>query len=136
MSGRPRTVIGTFGEVHLKRLGTGRYRASTRFRDVDGRLRRVTVTGFDVRRATSLLKTRLVDRRGFGHGGMLSLSSPFADLAALWLADLKSRVLAAHTKENYRDDLRLHVRPVFEAYTLGEITTGRIERQEPGAINL
>jgi hypothetical protein len=37
MSGRPRTVIGTFGEVHVHRLATSRYRASTRYRDVDGR---------------------------------------------------------------------------------------------------
>ena len=28
---------------------------------------------------------------------------------------------------NYRDDLRLHVRPFFEGYTLGEITTGRVQ---------
>jgi integrase len=127
MSGRPRTVIGTFGEVHVHRLATSRYRASTRYRDVDGRLRRVTATGANARAATSLLKGRLVDRRGYGSGGVLSLSSPFADLVELWLADLESRDLAANTKENYRTDLRLHVRPYFEHYTLGEITTGRIE---------
>jgi len=30
-----------------------------------------------------------------------------------------------NTKDNYRDDLRLHVRPFSEHFTLGEITTGR-----------
>lgn len=128
MSGRPRTVIGTFGEVHVKRVATGRYRASTRYRDVDGRLRRVTATGSNAKAASSLLKGRLVDRRGYGTGGVLSLSSPFGDVVELWLADLESRDLAANTKENYRDDLRVHVRPFFEHYTLGEITTGRVER--------
>ena len=58
---------------------------------------------------------------------MLSLASPFGDLAELWLVDLESRGLAANTKENYRDDLRVHVRPFFEHYTLGEVTTGRVE---------
>jgi len=75
-----------------------------------------------------LLKARLVDRRGYGSGGVLSLSSPFGDLAELWSADLDTRDLAANTKENYRDDLRVHVRPIFEHYTLGEISTGWVER--------
>lgn len=127
MSGRPRTVIGTFGEVDVKRLAVGRYRASTRYRDVDGRLRRVAATGSNARAAIALLKGRLVDRRGYGSGGVLSLASPFGELAELWLGDLESRGLAANTKENYRDDLRVHVRPFFEHYTLGEVTTGRVE---------
>ncbi len=127
MSGRPRTVIGSFGEIQVRRVGTSRYRASTRFRDLDGRLRRVTATGSSAKAAASLLKGRLVDRRGYGSGGMLSLASPFGDLVGLWLADLERRDLAVNTKENYRDDLRVHVRPFFEHYTLGEITTGRVE---------
>ena len=127
MSGRPRTVIGTFGEVQVKRLASRRYRAATRYRDVDGRLRRVTATGPNAKAATARLKGRLLDRRGYGSGGVLSLASPFGDLVDLWLADLSSRDLAANTKDNYRDDLRVHVIPFFEHYTLGEITTGRVE---------
>jgi hypothetical protein len=34
----------------------------------------------------------------------------------------------ANTKENYRDDLRVHARPFFEHCSLGEITIGRVER--------
>lgn len=127
MSGRPRTVIGSYGDIHLGRLPSGRYRASTRFRDLDGRLRRVTATGHNARAATSTLRRRLVDRRGYGSGGLLSLSSSFGELSDLWLADLDTRDLAMNTKENYRDDLRVHVRPYFENFTLGEITTGRVE---------
>lgn len=127
MSGRPRTEIGTYGEINLTRLGARRYRALTRYRDVDGRLRKVSATGPRARAATSLLKRRLADRRGYGSGGLLTLSSPFADLAELWLRDLEARDLAANTKKNYRDDLRVHVRPFFAHYTLGEITTGRVD---------
>lgn len=124
--GRPRTAIGTFGQVHLTDLG-GRYRALTRFRDLDGRLRKVTATARSPRAAEALLKERLLNRTGYGTGGLLSLSSPFGDLAVLWLADLELRGISENTKENYRDDLRLHVRPYYEHYTLGEITTGRVE---------
>ena len=124
--GRPRTAMGTFGQVHVTDLG-GRYRALTRFRDTDGRLRKVTATARSQRSAEALLKERLLNRSGYGTGGLLSMSSPFGDLAELWLADLQLRDISENTKENYRDDLRLHVRPFFEHYTLGEITTGRVE---------
>lgn len=125
--GRPRTVIGTFGAVTTLRIGTRRYRAWARYRDVDGRLRQVTATSHNANAAAAKLKQRLIDRPGSGRGGVLSLASPFGDLAELWLADLELRGIAANTKDNYRDDLRVHVRPFFENYNLGEITTGRVE---------
>jgi integrase len=58
---------------------------------------------------------------------VLALTSSFRDLVALWLADLERQDLVEGTKENYRDDLRLHVMPAFENFSLGEITTGRVE---------
>ncbi|WP_124342688.1 site-specific integrase [Cellulomonas algicola] len=126
MRGRPRTAIGTYGEIAVTDLG-GRYRAFTRYRDIDGRLRSVTAVGRTSRAAQATLKQRLVERPGYGSGGVLSVSSGFDELCALWLADLEVREISEGTKDNYRDDLRLHVRPAFEAYTLGEITTGRVE---------
>lgn len=114
----------------------GRYRAMTRFRDLDGRLRKVTATAPTRRGAQTLLKERLADRPGFGSGGVLGVSSGFDELCELWLADLALRDISEGTKQNYRDDLRRYVRPAFERYTLGEITTGRVEwflKQEAAA---
>lgn len=124
--GRPRTAIGTFGEIAVIDLG-GRYRAITRYRDLDGRLRRVTATARSPRAAQAELKARLLGRPGHGTGGVLGPSSSFSQLCDLWLADLELRDISEGTKENYRDDLRLHVGPFFDGYTLGEITTGRVE---------
>ncbi|WP_456847475.1 hypothetical protein [Cellulomonas sp. P5_C6] len=104
-----------------------RYRAMTRYRDLDGRLRRVTAVATNQREARARLKNKLVDRAGYGSGGLLSVASPFGDLCDLWLADLELRDISEGTKENYRDDLRLHARPALEPYTLGEIGTGRVE---------
>ena len=126
MSGRPRTSIGTFGEIRLVDLG-GKDLAETRFRDLDGRLRKVRATAPSARAVRSLIKDRLAARVGYGSGGLLRLSSPFAELAELWLEDLRTRDIFEGTKENYRDDLRLHVRPFFASYTLGEFTTGRVK---------
>jgi hypothetical protein len=124
--GRPRTAIGTYGAVYVMRTAD-RHVAETRFRDLDGRIRKVTATAGSPSAARALLKERLLRRSGYGSGGVLSLSSPFGDLTTLWLADLELRDLAEGTKQSYRDQLRLHVLPAFEHYTLGEISTGRVE---------
>lgn len=124
--GRPRTAIGTFGEIRVTDVG-GRHRAMTRYRDLDGRLRRVSATAATARAARAQLKERLVTRAGYGSGGLLSFSSPFGDLCDLWLQDLEVRDISEGTKQNYRDDLRLHLRPVLGTYSLGELGTGRIE---------
>jgi hypothetical protein len=68
--GRPRTPIGTFGEITIVDLGD-RYRATARFRDFDGRLRRVMATASSRRGAQARLKEKLVDRAGYGDGGVL-----------------------------------------------------------------
>lgn len=127
MAGRPRTSIGTYGTIHVKRVGKRRYRARTRVRDADGRLREVKATSRSGNQAKALLRDRLKVRDGYGASGLLCVSSPFPDLANLWLQELAGRDIANNTKENYRDDLRVHVMPFFENYTLGEITTGRVE---------
>jgi len=133
MSGRPRTAIGTYGAIHVTRKRSRTYVARTRYRDIDGRLRDVTATAESRNRAIADLKDRLLKRPGYGQAGVLSRHSPFGDLAELWLSDLEGREISEGTKENYRDDLRIHVRPFFESYTLSEITTGRPRRDLPQA---
>ncbi|HJQ07288.1 MAG TPA: tyrosine-type recombinase/integrase [Nocardioides sp.] len=124
--GRPRTSIGTYGAIHVRRRGS-RSVAETRIRDVDGRLRRVAATADSPALARALLKERLLDRSGYGAAGRLTAASRFGELVALWTADLERRELRHGTRENYLDTLRLHVQPAFEHFTLGEITTGRVE---------
>ena len=66
--GRPRTAIGTYGAVYVTRRAD-RCVAETRFRDLDGRLRKVTATGRSPSAAKALLKERLLSRAGYGSGG-------------------------------------------------------------------
>ncbi|MHA7620745.1 tyrosine-type recombinase/integrase [Cellulosimicrobium cellulans] len=126
MSGRPRTPIGAYGDISVRPRGE-KFQAIARYRDLDGRLRRVKATATSQRGARAALRERLLKRDGYGHGGVLRSSSRFSELIDLWLADLELKDLSEGTKENYRDDVRLHVRPVFEHYQLAEITTGRVE---------
>lgn len=126
MAGRPRTAIGTCGTITVRRRD-GRVIAETRIRDADGRMRHVRVRAKTAEQARSKLKQRLLARPGFEGGGVLRPESSFVELAELWLADLEFRDIAEGTKQHYRDQLRLHVRPALEHYTLAEITTGRVE---------
>lgn len=45
---------------------------------------------------------------------MLGVSGPFEELAELWLATLDQLDISEGTKDNFRDDLRVHVRPFFQ----------------------
>jgi integrase len=125
-TGRPRTPIGTHGAINTRREG-GRVVAETRIRDLDGRLRQVRASGPTAAAARTRLMEGIRERPSLPSAGVLRPTSPFADLADLWLVDLEQRDLAGNTKENYRTCLRLHVRPAFEHYTLAEVTTGRVE---------
>lgn len=99
MSGRPQTAIGTYGSIRVVRLPVRRHTAHTRYRVVDGVLREVkaTSTSTSPSKAIAELKSKLVARPGYGRGGMLSLTSPFGDLAELWLADLALREISEGT---------------------------------------
>lgn len=124
--GRPRLAIGTFGTIELSVQSSG-WRARVWVRDMDGKRRRVPATASSQRKAEAALKVKLTYRPGYGGAGVLGVSSSFGELCELWLDDLELRDISEGTKENYRDDLRLHVHPAFENYSLGEITTGRVE---------
>lgn len=124
--GRPRTAIGTYGAIYVRTRGS-RSVVQVRYRDLDGRLRKVEATADSPALARSALRERLLRRTGYGSGGRLTVASPFPDLVRAWLADLDLRDLAEGTKESYRDLVRLQIMPAFEHFTLGEITTGRVE---------
>jgi excisionase family DNA binding protein len=123
-------TVQTRYDLRSKGRGPRGFRVGSQLRfrqsEVDAWLARLEAADA-ARHPEALLKERLLSRPGYGNGGLLTLASPFGDLVELWLADLELRDIADNTKDNYRDDLRLHVRPFLEHYTLGEITTGRVE---------
>jgi integrase len=123
---RPRIPVGAYGSIAVRRRDNKTI-AETRIRDLDGRVRHVRVTAPTGAQARQVLKVRLLDRPAFGSTRVLTPQSTFADLTSVWLTDLKMQRLAEGTKQHYRDQVRLHVLPAFEQYTLAEITTGRVE---------
>ena len=126
---RPRTPIGTFGEIAVETLPDGRGRASTRFRDYDGQLRRVQATSSSPRAAERKLKELLAERTKIVGQGELSPASSFRHLVDVWLADLDLEGgLAPSTRALYERNMMQLVLPAFEHYALREISVHKVDR--------
>jgi integrase len=126
---RPRTPIGTFGEIRFEDQASGRIRALVRFRDHDGRLRRVTATGDTRRAAERKLKEVLADRSERSVGsGELTASSSFTHLVDVWLSDLDLEgKIAPSTRALYERNMRQLVMPAFANYSLREINVRTVD---------
>ncbi|GAA1953300.1 tyrosine-type recombinase/integrase [Nocardioides panacihumi] len=127
---RPRTPIGTFGDISFQTMPSGQVRARVRFRDDDGQLRQVTATGTSRRKAETTLKSKLLERPEQLRGtGELTPDTPFPKLAEIWLAELDAEGhLSTSTRQLYERDLATIVLPAFEHYTLREISISKVDR--------
>jgi integrase len=126
---RPRTPIGTFGDISYVKSSGNQVRARTRYRDDDGKVRRVSATGLTKREAERNLKKVLAERSSYRASGELTASSSFATLVEVWLADLDLEgSLAPSTRALYERNMRQLVMPAFDAYSLREITVSRVDK--------
>jgi integrase len=127
---RPRTPIGTFGQIEFTTMTNGSVRARTRFRDADGKLRRIEVAGPTRKAAEHALKAAVTNRDSFSAGTAdLTSSSSFAQLVDTWLRDLDlENRLAPSTRALYERNMRQLVLPAFEHLALREISVRRVDQ--------
>lgn len=127
---RPRTPIGTYGEIEFTTMPSGSERARVRFRDHDGKIRRVEATAASRAIAGRKLKQKLAERLERSQGsGDLTPDSSFAELVEVWLEDLDlDGRLARSTRSLYERDMRTLVMPTFEHYALREITVRTVDQ--------
>jgi integrase-like protein len=127
---RPRTPIGTFGEIYYERAPGGRSRAFARLRDHDGQLRRVQATAATQQAAARKLKELLAARAEQSVGqGELSGSSSFRHFVDAWLADLDLEgKLAPSTRALYERNMEKLVMPAFAHCALREITVRKVDQ--------
>lgn len=122
---RPALAIGTHGSVSLTaqvcdqegRWGTApegakaqRWRARTKYRDADGKVRDVEAYDTTKAKAENALKAALVGRNAPVSGAAITPSTTVADVARLWEREhLDGGTLATASKRVYRSALHLHV---------------------------
>lgn len=128
--GRPRTPIGTFGNINFTDTPTGRVAACARYRDWDGKVRRVEATGDSKAAAERALRAKLGQRALF-HPGPSELipDHGFPRLVDYWVEDMEIEArLSVRTRQLYERNMRKLVLPYFKHLTLREIDIARCDR--------
>jgi integrase len=128
---RPRTPIGAFGDISFTTMPNGQVQARTRFRDDDGKVRRVAATGTGRAAAERRLKASLTHRTTRSSFAEPTPDSSFTRLVEMWLEDLDLDLedkVAESTRSLYERNMRQLVLPTFEHYTLREISVSRVDR--------
>lgn len=139
MAGRPRLEIGTYGTVYDPvQLDSGQWLARTRFRDGDGKTRRVTATGATPAKAKASLRAKLKVRQGLIEGE-LNGESQLSALLDAWVKTVRARIrpedatergdrkyLDKETAETYADVVERIVKPGLGEVLLRELSTQRV----------
>ncbi|MFC7756670.1 hypothetical protein [Tsukamurella soli] len=88
---RPKLEIGTYGEIAVKEESPGSWRATARYRDLDGTTRLVKAYGQSESKAKAALKSKLKKRRRPGGvDAELTPDSTVAELLKHWLSVCES----------------------------------------------
>lgn len=125
MSPRPMLGIGEYGHISTQTTGTT-FVASCRYRDVDGKVRKVSAQGASKSKAEATLRKKL---RGRASGtGDITSESPVTALAEVWYTGKEADPLLKYrTKERARSLLDNHIIPGLGSLTIRECTTARLE---------
>lgn len=125
---RPPLDLGTWGRIKRTDLGDGRWKASCRFRDLDGRTRQVkrfAETGAAAERA---LLAALRDRVA-PSDELITPDTTLAVLGESWFsAGCDEREWSSNTKSAYRFALDSYVGPGVGGVRLREVTVPLVER--------
>lgn len=125
---RPPLPLGTWGTITTEKIRDGGYRALTRFRDTDGKTRRVTATGPSKAAAERALRDVLGTRTASA-GELITAETQLNDLANLWITGLEAEGRIEQTTINeYCRVLDNLVLPSVGGLKLREATTGRLDR--------
>jgi integrase len=147
---RPRTQLGTWGRISLtpftfnaerdrwtavpetgrhSGLKAGRWRARSKIRDLDGKLRDVERWGDTKAEADGKLREALRDRATPtpAEGG-LAPDTTIKDATEIWLREIDERDLAQGTRDLYALAARNYVVPLMGALVLREVRPPNVDR--------
>lgn len=128
MAGRPRTPIGTWGDINVRQVAEGTHEARARFRDPDGRLRLVSARGPSASAAKAALRDRLAARATTtAPAAGLGPTTTITDLCATWIATKTGEILP-QSIDDYEQTITGLIRPRIGEVTLIEATPGRIAK--------
>jgi len=128
---RPPLPIGTYGTIRTYPVAGGGYRATAKFRDIDGVTRKVGRIGPTESVAKNRLREHFRDRARHGPASGVSVDTRLRVMAEQWM-DSVDRLVAQgarspNTAQLYRLNLTTYVLPALGELRLGEVTVPRLE---------
>jgi integrase len=128
MTPRPPLPLGTWGKVSRKKFENGRWRATARYRDIDGVTRTTEAWGKTGAAAERSLLTAFQGRQAPTNSD-ISRTTRLSDLSKLWFDEIEQNGRAGRrTIDGYRDTYRRVIEPLLAGLRLHELSTGRIDR--------
>lgn len=124
--GRPATPLGTYGEISVRQLPTGKWQAETRLRLWSGDTVRLQARGTSKTGATNNLKAKCAQRLGAGDADTLTMTSPVSVLLEEWI-DGKTKI-RPQTRDRYRNAIDNHIVPAFGAMRLNEVSAHYLDK--------
>ncbi|MDG3014150.1 tyrosine-type recombinase/integrase [Speluncibacter jeojiensis] len=120
--------IETYGSIKTTRQPSGKWRASARFRDLDGQTRTVQAFGVSSNEAERRLK-RAVQERVSSTGEDITRDMKLEALGEMWLDELiVDGKVTAQTVGQYRFDVEKTIKPALGGLRVFECTTSRMDR--------
>ena len=127
--GRPPLPVGTWGNISVREVAPGRFRARCRFRDFDGSVRYVVRSGRSVTAASTALKLAVKDRAAVVGGGTIDAGSRVSHLADLWLREVAADDgLSLTTRARYKTIAETIVEPGLGRLRLYEVHVPAVDR--------
>lgn len=123
--GRPATPLGTWGEIHVKELASGKLEASTRLRLWNGETVRLRARGKSATAARNNLKARCTERLGTTDTQDLTTTSTVGQLLEFWL-DGKTDI-RPQSRDRYRRIIDLHLEPAFGKLRIREVSPALLD---------
>lgn len=138
MAGRHPLALGTWGSIRTWPAAVNdkgkptRWRARTKYRDIDGRTRQIERWGRSSTDAANQLKSALMAQSRMSRDGELSGADRFAKAAEIWRTSIESGVgrgaRSPGTLETYERTLKVHVLPALGEVRLLEISPPLLDR--------
>lgn len=127
---RPPLPIGSHGKIRVYQTSIG-WRATTKFRDYDGRIRLVERKGKSKAAAERELKKALTERTTTASGDAITPGMRFKDVADRWFTSVREAVnqgtRSPSTADVYRTHLDRHVLPGLGELRVREVTVPRLD---------
>src|SRR3954453_1284800 len=125
--GRPSLDLGTAGAVRVYKTSSG-YRAMTRYRDWDGKVRQIERHAATKGAATRILALAIRNRATGSRGPGLTSEPKISELARMWFDQARESDLSPGTLRLYRDRLDGQILPAMADIRIRELSTGLVDR--------